>query len=85
MVIFKSIKFLERTLFFSIKFLLEIFLKERNNHQKKYLLQFFVWEKINLAQKEITIFNFVNIFYSEIFLVLFREIFREIIVTIFLK
>ena len=85
MGIFKSIKFLERTLFFSIKFLLEIFLKERNNHQKKYLLQFFVWEKINLAQKEITIFNFVNIFYSEIFLVLFREIFREIIVTIFLK
>ena len=85
MVIFKSIKFLERTLFFSIKFLLRIFLKERNNHQKKYLLQFFVWEKINLAQKEITIFNFVNIFYSEIFLVLFREIFREIIVTIFLK
>jgi|APGre2960657468_1045069.scaffolds.fasta_scaffold86469_1 hypothetical protein len=85
MVIFKSIKFLERTLFFSIKFLLGIFLKERNNHQKKYLLQFFVWEKINLAQKEITIFNFVNIFYSEIFLVLFREIFREIIVTIFLK
>jgi hypothetical protein len=85
MVIFKSIKFLERTLFFSIKFLLEIFLKERNNHQKKYLLQFFVWEKINLAQKEITIFNFVNIFYSEIFLVLCEEIFREIIVTIFLK
>jgi hypothetical protein len=48
-------------------------------------LQFFVWEKINLAQIEITIFNFLNIFYSEIFLVLCEEIFREIIVTIFLK
>ena len=55
MVILKTIKFFKKHYFFSIKFLVEIFLKGRNNHQKKYLLLFFVWGKINLAQKEITI------------------------------
>ena len=68
----------------SIKFLVEIFLKGRNNHQKKYLLLFFVWGKINLAQKEITIV-ILWFFYSEIFLVLSEKILREIVENIFLK
>jgi hypothetical protein len=38
----KQLNFWKEHYFFSIKFLLGIFLKERNNHQKKYLLQFFV-------------------------------------------
>ena len=37
-----QLNFWKEHYFFSIKFLLGIFLKERNNHQKKYLLQFFV-------------------------------------------
>ena len=37
-----QLNFWKEHYFFSIKFSVGIILKERNNHQKKYLLQFFV-------------------------------------------